>query len=74
MTKITLEPLFRKLWILEATTPEEIQAIADSLRNSWKDITEWFRTEDISEEAQKSAEKFNRWEFDDEETKPSIKK
>lgn len=66
--RIPLEPLFRRLWILEATTPEEIKKIAQSIRdwaNDEKDITEWFRTEDISLEAQKAAEKFNRWEFDD---------
>ena len=32
--RIPLEPLFRKLWILDATTPEEIDIIVKNLRES----------------------------------------
>jgi hypothetical protein len=74
MNKIPLEPLFRKLWITEASTPEEIRKIAQSLRD-WdiedEDMTDWFKTEPLSDEINAAAERFNRWEFDDDESKKS---
>lgn len=60
--RIPLEPLFRKLWILEATTPEEIDVIVKSLRES-EDCginTDGFKTLPVSKEMAEWFDKLNR--------------
>lgn len=70
MNRINLWPIFDKLWITEATTPEEIEAIAARLEagdNEFANIPDSMWTP-VSEEVAKAAEKFNAWEDEEDET------